>query len=150
MLRASESTAQRLRRRFRSARALLSLAAALLFLAPPHPAEAAEAAPEIVQEKCAKLRETKLQGPICKGFIQNDCTHAVDMTVRFRMTLRRVVILPVTAEGPSMEYQDAGTAEKEQQYRLEAGEGQWFVQKNEGQGIEVADCKMGFSYSYEE
>ncbi len=72
------------------------------------------------------------------------------MKVRYRMVLRRVVILPITAEGPSMEYQDAGSAEKEQEYRLEAGEGQWFVQKNDGEGIEVADCKMGFSYSYKE
>ncbi|MDP3938441.1 MAG: hypothetical protein Q8R92_09915 [Deltaproteobacteria bacterium] len=146
----SRNSARPARCRNPSLRAALPLAAALLFLAPALPAMAQEAPPVPARETCARLRETKILGPICKGFIQNDCTHAIDMTVRYRMVLRRVVILPITAEGPSMEYQDAGNAEKEQQYHLESGEGQWFVQKNEGAGIEVADCKMGFSYTYKE
>lgn len=126
------------------------LAAGLVFLAPPPAVSGEDAAPAPVRETCARLRETKIQGPICKGFIQNDCAHAIEMTVTYVMALRRVVILPVMAEGPSMEYQDAGTVEKAQDYSLAAGEGGWFVQKNDGEGIEVASCKMRFSYTYEE
>ena len=138
-------------RAIRDARGPAASALAILLLAiAPAPVRASEGAAAPVRETCASLRETKIQGPICKGFIQNDCAHGIDMTVRHVMTLRRVVVLPVMAEGPSMEYQDAGTVEKEQAHSLDAGEGAWYVQKNDGKGIEVASCKMSFSYTYEE
>jgi len=149
-------TFRRIHRLVRAARgraslgAAVPLAAALLLLAPAPSAVAEEPPPAPTRENCARLKETKILGPICKGFIQNDCSHPVDMTVRYRMTLRRLIVLPIMAEGPPMEYEDAGTAEKEGSYHLEAGEGGWFVQKNEGEGIEVANCNIGFSYTYKE
>lgn len=127
-----------------------ALAAAILLLFPAPRALAQEESPAPVQEQCAHLKETKILGPICKGFIQNDCSHPIDMTVRYKMTLRRLIVHPVMAEGPPMDYEDAGTAEHEQVYHLAAGEGGWFVHKNEGKGIEVARCGIGFSYTYKE
>jgi hypothetical protein len=127
-----------------------ALTAALILSTPAPAAAADEAAPPPTRETCARLKETKILGPICKGFIQNDCSHVLDMTVRYKMKLRRLIVLPVMAEGPPTEYQDAGTAEKEQNYRLESGEGEWFVQTNEGKGIEVAECKISFSYNFKQ
>lgn len=119
-----------------------SLAAASL-------AAAGEAEPgKIATEHCVKLAETKIIGPICKVFIRNDCTHPVDLTIRFNLALRRLVILPIIAEGHSTEYQDAGMAEAEQARHLAAGEAGWFVNKSEGKGIEVATCNVGFSYTH--
>ncbi len=121
-----------------------SLAAASLATA-----AAGEAEPgKITTEHCVKLAETKIIGPICKVFIRNDCTHPVDLTIRYTLVLRRLVILPIIAEGNSTEYQAAGTAEAEQARPLEAGEAGWFINKSEGKGIEVAKCNVGFSYTY--
>ena len=102
----------------------------------------------ITTEHCVKLTETAIIGPICKAFIRNDCTHPVDLTIRYKLALRRLVILPIIAEGNSTEYQDAGTAEAEQARHLEAGEAGWFVKKSDGKGIEVARCNVGFSYTH--
>lgn len=123
-----------------------ALLAALALLIPV--GDTARAKPIVKTEKCVSLAETKIIGPICKVFIRNDCEHEVDLTIRFNVALRRLVILPIVAEGNSTEYQDAGTAETEQTGRLEAGEAGWYVNKNEGKGIEVARCEAGFSYTY--
>lgn len=122
------------------------LAAAVSLLLPA--CESARAKTRVKTEKCVSLDQTKIAGPICKVFIRNDCTHPVDLKIRFSTTLRKLVILPIIAEGNSTEYQDAGSAEAEQSARLEAGEAEWYVNKNEGKGIEVARCEAGFSYTY--
>ncbi len=125
-----------------------SLAAASLTAGQPAAAAGEDEPGKIATERCVKLAETKIVGPICKVFIRNDCTHPVDLTIRYKMALRRLVILPIIAEGNSTEYQDAGTAEAEQARHLEAGEAGWFVNKSEGKGIEVAQCNVGFSYTH--
>jgi hypothetical protein len=104
----------------------------------------------VEQENCVRLDDTRIIGPICKGFIRNDCAHPVDLTVRHEVALRRLVIHPVTAEGPGSSYVDAGTDRSEKSHRLEAGESQWYVHRSPGVGIEVARCRVSFNYTYQE
>lgn len=112
-------------------------------------AAAGDAEPgKVATEHCVKLEETKIIGPICKVFIRNDCTHPVDLTIHYKLVLRRLVVLPIIAEGNSTEYQSAGTADAEQARPLKAGEAGWFVNKSEGKGIEVAKCNVAFSYTH--
>lgn len=131
----------------RTSRVFTAVMAALLALLMPG-CDAARAKPKMKTERCVSLDETKIAGPICKVFIRNDCTHPVDLKIRFSVKLRRLVILPIIAEGNSSRYEDAGPAEAEQTARLEAGEAAWYVNKSEGKGIEVARCEAGFSYTY--
>ena len=100
------------------------------------------------RENCVQHKETKIIGPICKAQIENSCDHAVDLTVVHRVELRRLIIKPVATVGNALTYLDAGSAEKEEQHPLAAGESLWFVYKSPGEGVEVARCKVMFKYSY--
>jgi hypothetical protein len=123
----------------------LTLSAALIASSVnlPHAGEARR-----VRESCVQLKETKIIGPICKVHIENSCDHAVDLTVVHRVELRRLIIKPVATVGNALTYVDGGSAEKEGQHPLAAGESQWFVYKYPGESVEVARCKVNFKYSY--
>ncbi len=102
------------------------------------------------EERCVRLEDTKIVGATCKGFIRNGCDHPVLLTVRYNVNLRRVVVLPITAEGPASKIEDAGTVEGSEQGRLEPGESRWFAHESPGQGVEVAQCRVTFSYTWME
>ncbi len=130
----------------RSRRAAALGIAALLLTAISWPGGASA----VERENCVSLDDTRIIGPICKGLIRNGCNHPVDLTVVHEVALRRLVIHPVTAEGPGSSYVDAGTGRNEAKQRLEAGESQWFVHRSPGVGIEVARCQVRFTYTYQE
>jgi hypothetical protein len=101
-----------------------------------------------VEERCVRLDETKIVGATCKGLIRNGCDHPVLLTVRYKVDLRRVVVLPITAEGPASKIEDAGTVEGSEQGQLAPGQSRWFAHESPGEGIEVAQCRVTFSYTW--
>ncbi|OGP85577.1 MAG: hypothetical protein A2Y95_06580 [Deltaproteobacteria bacterium RBG_13_65_10] len=112
------------------------------------PGWAAAAGP--TQERCVRLEDTQISGATCKGLIRNGCDHPVRLTVQYEVHLRRIVILPITAEGPGSKIEDAGTAKGSEQGRLAPGESRWFAHQSTGKGIEVAQCRVVFSYAWGE
>lgn len=106
-------------------------------------------AQEVKTETCVQLKETKISGKICRGLIANACDHEVELTIQYDLALRRLIIHPVTAEGPASSYVDGGRASETHKGTLDPGESKWFEHVAEGKGIEIARCKMGFSYTHE-
>jgi len=100
-------------------------------------------------ETCTVIKETKIQGNVCKALILNGCKHEVELNVHYEAALRQTVILPVLAEGPTYEYRDAGTVKADERGKLMPGESRWFIHTSPGKGIEVAKCKVGFDYLYQ-